>query len=84
MKHLNMQKTVTVLGTNRSAIVRYKDLEAELRNDVEIEVEFPRGMRKQRMKQLEELGYSLSGDWIFKPTVGDPIWAPYRGIFTRA
>lgn len=85
MKVLHMEKVVTVLTKKYIPYMRkYKELEAELVNDLQIEVEFPRGMYKQRMKQLEKLGYSLSGSWIWEPTEDDPIWSPYRGVFQRA
>ena len=85
MKLLSMEKIVTVLNTKYIPYMRkYKELEAELENDTQIEVEFPKGMYKQRMRQLEKLGYKLVGNWIWEPTEEDPIFSQYRGIFQRA
>lgn len=83
MKTLSMEKTVTVLRDGYIPyIIKYKELEVDLVEDTQIEVKFPRGMYKSRMKHLEKLGYSLVS-WSREPTEEDPIWAPYRGIFTR-
>jgi len=84
MKYLSMEKLVTVINGNYIYTVRYGGLEIELFNDDKIEVKFPRGMYKQRMKQLEKLGYRLSDNWIWEPTEQDLIFSPYRGIFERA
>ena len=85
MKLLHMEKTVTVShGRYIPYILKYKELEAELVNDNQIEVMFPKGMYKQRMRQLEKLGYSLVGNWSWEPTEQAPIYSPYRGIFQRA
>lgn len=84
MKLLSMENVVTVLNTRYIPYsIKYKELEAELANDAEIEVEFPRGMYRQRMRQLEKLGYSLVS-WSWEPTEEAPIWSQYRGIFRRA
>ena len=84
MKTLSMDKTVIILQDGYMPYERkYKELEAELAEDTQIEVKFPRGMYKSRMKHLEKLGYRLVS-WSWEPTEEDPIWAPYRGIFTRA
>ena len=84
MKLLNMEKVVTVLNTGYIPYMRkYKELEEELKTDKQIEVEFPKGMYKQRMKQLEKLGYSLVS-WSWEPKEEDPIWSQYRGYFQRA
>ena len=84
MKLLNMEKVVTVLHTGYIPYMRkYKELEEELKNDTTIEVEFPRGMYKQRMKQLEKLGYNLV-KWSWEPAEDAPIWSQYRGYFQRA
>ena len=85
MKLLNMEKVVTVLHTGYIPYMRkYNELEAELVNDNQIEAEFPKGLYKQRMKQLEKLGYKLVGNWIWEPTEESPIWSQYRGVFQRA
>ena len=85
MKLLSMEKVVTVLNTRYIPyILKYKELEADLVNDSQIEVEFPKGLYRQRMKQLEKLGYKLVGSWMWEPTEEDPIWSPYRGVFQRA
>lgn len=84
MKLLSMEKIVIVLHTGVIPYRRkYKELEEELENDDYIEVEFPKGMYKQRMKQLEKLGYSLVS-WSWEPAEDAPIWSPYRGYFQRA
>ena len=84
MKLLSMEKVVTVLNTRYIPYMRnYKELEAELVNDNQIEVEFPKGMYSQRMKQLEKLGYSLV-NWSWEPAEEAPIWSQYRGVFQRA
>jgi len=84
MKTLHMEKVVTVLNTPYIPYMKkYKELEAELQNDKEIEVEFPKGMYKQRIKQLENLGYSLVR-WSWEPQEDSAIWSPYRGVFQRA
>ncbi len=84
MKLLSMEKVVTVLNTGYIPYMRkYKELEAELSSDTQIEVKFPRGMYSQRMKQLEKLGYSLVS-WSWEPKEDAPIWSQYRGIFQRA
>lgn len=83
MKVLSMEKVVTVIKPKYIPYTRkYKELEAELENDSQIEVEFPRGMYNQRMKQLEKLGYSLVS-WSWEPKEDAPIWSPYRGVFQR-
>lgn len=85
MKLLHMEKSVTILNTRYIPYMRkYKELEAELVNDNQIEVEFPKGLYKQRMKQLEKLGFKLVGNWKWEPKEEDPIFSPYRGIFQRA
>ena len=85
MKLLIMEKIVTVLNTRYIPYdLKYKELEAELVNDNQIEVEFPKGLYKQRMAQLEKLGYSLVGSWVWEPTEEDPIFSYYRGVFQRA
>ena len=84
VKLLNMEKVVTVLHTGYIPYMRkYKELAEELENDKYIEVEFPRGMYKQRMKQLTELGYSLVS-WSWEPAEDTPIYSYYRGYFQRA
>ena len=84
MKLLHMQKIVTIShGRYIPYTLKYKELEAELVNDNQIEVEFPKGMYKQRMRQLEKLGYSLVGNWRWEPKEQDPIYSPYRGVFQR-
>ena len=84
MKLLSMEKVVTVLNTRYIPYMRkYKELEAELVNDNQIEVKFPRGMYTHRMKQLEKLGYKLVS-WEWEPSEDSPIWSQYRGVFQRA
>lgn len=84
MKLLDMEKVVTVLHSGYIPYIRkYKELAEELANDDYIEVEFPKGMYTQRMKQLEKLGYHLVGSWIWEPKAEDPIFSQYRGIFQR-
>lgn len=84
MKLLDMEKVVTVLNTSYIPyMIKYKELEAELVNDNQIEAEFPKGMYNRRMKQLEKLGYCLVS-WIWEPTEYAPIWSQYRGVFQRA
>jgi hypothetical protein len=84
MKTLSMEKLVTVINGNYIYTVRYEGLEIETFTDDKVEVKFPRGMYKKRVKQLEALGYSLAGSWIWEPAEDSPIWAPYRGVFERA
>ena len=85
MKLLSMDKIVTVLNTRYFPYcLKYKELEADLVSDTEIEVKFPKGLYKQRMSQLEKLGYKLLGSWIWEPTDEDPVWSEYRGVFQRA
>lgn len=83
LKLLNMEKVVTVLNTGYIPYMRkYKELEEELKDDKYIEVEFPKGLYKKRMKQLTELGYSLV-KWEWEPKEDAPIWSQYRGYFQR-
>jgi hypothetical protein len=85
MKVLSMQKVVTVLNvTYFPYCVKYGDLSEELANDTQIEVDFPKGMYKHRIKQLAELGFTLAGNWKWEPKDEDPIWSSYRGVFQRA
>lgn len=84
LKLLNMEKVVYVSHSGYIPYTRkYKELAEELENDKYIEVEFPRGMFKKRMSQLEALGYSLVS-WIWEPAEDAPIWSQYRGYFQRA
>lgn len=84
MKLLNMENVVTVIKPKYIPYTRkYKELEVELAHDTQIEVEFPKGMYKHRMRQLEKLGYRLVS-WSWEPTEEAPIWSQYRGVFQRA
>jgi hypothetical protein len=79
-----MENVVTVLNTAYIPYhVKYKELEQELQADLQIEVQFPKGMYSQRMRQLEKLGYSLV-EWSWVPAEDAPIFSQYRGIFKRA
>jgi hypothetical protein len=78
-----MEKVVYVLHTGYIPYMRkYKELAEELKDDDYIEVEFPKGLYKKRMKQLAELGYSLV-KWSWEPAEDAPIWHQYRGYFQR-
>ncbi|MGG0308411.1 hypothetical protein ABEY43_06645 [Priestia megaterium] len=76
---LSMNKIVTYmkdLSEKRTLIVdyKYKELEAALQNDNEITVKYCFAQRKKRVKQLEQLGYTL------KETISYDDTEPYSKI----
>lgn len=63
MRHITMEKIITIVETKGSAMVvskhKHEQLENELINDDQIKVTYRFGQQTRRLKQLTELGYTL-------------------------
>ena len=84
MKTIKFQKVVMVFdGEHIPFDIKYSQLENEIANDTEVEFYYSQGMKTRREKLLTKLGFTLKqAIWTPNPDK-DPIWAEYRGIWTR-
>ncbi len=86
MKKLDFEKTITItkeLGRFETMYqINYKNLSKEVENDKQLNIQFPKGDFKIRMKQIKDLGFEVV-EWIWTPEENAPIFSKYRAIIER-
>ena len=85
MNTLVMDKSATLMqelrgGRHSIETVKYKDLKQTLAGINTLTVSYVYGMRKRRVKKLEEMGYSLQETIWFND---DALHANIRQVWTR-
>ena len=86
MKKIHFDKNITVfkkIGRLETILtIKYKDFAREVENDQQLDIQFPKGDYKRRMKLIQDLGYKVT-EWIWKPVENASVSSLYRVIVEK-